>query len=452
MSVTTEQLFDENEALKIYQNKAKFNMLEPSNQAILLGQHPSIMKTVLKTGELNSLKASAVSRAVSYYVLDVSEYRRYKSHGVAWLGKNSATLEEREQICFEVAKNPKLINKFNSAARILFFSFLKKSKHFKSILENKDLKSLELEPEVFERIQSAYDIKTDYCPVDEDGDHVWNKALWPAMAGSIGIGDELGRMHELWRITQLGEDNYRPCSNDEIRATAEVLITHPSFNNLSNCYGFAWIFMRQDEIGYYVNQAKKYDSERWIGCPFRYALGMQFDHCARLMIENPEYRGKAQGEITDRDLDAMAKKHGLESLLANIRQKEHEVDRIQRIAEEKKRKEEDLSQISDDLQHAKASIEMERKRLVELRAEVESEKQRLAAVELERQRLASEVALLEQAKLKAEFEAKQKASQPLQTQSQSLIFSRISNPSTNVSLNDSNPLDRNKQTQSKCFS
>lgn len=393
MSVPTELLADESQCLKLYDTQDAFAKLAGNTQGKILGQHPNIMKKALQDNRLLSLSSSAISKAVTLYTINVAEIRSGENGKFFYLGKNLASEDVRMDICFALAQNPVLIKKLNPAARILFFANLKKSPKFQDFLRSGDAKKLELSAEMISQIQHAYDIKTDYNP--ESDERYWNKNLWPAMAGNIGIGCELTRMTELWRITQTREDNYRPCSEDEVKATAEVLLTHSSFNNEPNNYGFANIYMRSNEDTSYPIQ-KKYDESRWIGCPFRYALGMQYKHCARLMIENPEYRGRAEGEITNRDLDTMAKKHGLESVLAEVRQKEKGEIAPQKDFEAASRQQAEQAQ-----QAAQAAREQER-----VAAALVDERQR-QALEQKQQAEAQQSALIAAAQLQAEQAARE---------------------------------------------
>ncbi len=201
---------------------------DSERKAMFAGEHISLMKLMLENNELISLENMDFSMLVTGYVLNLSPLLHGDGIFVTRNAyKNQANENQREEVCFRLAKNKRLVQKLNPAARMFLYSFLKHSK---------SLEKAGLSKEMLNEIQNSYDIITDYNPQKENG--YWNKILWPAVAGNYGFGAFITRVEELYRAARGIEINAgimyhhnkkgKP-TQDEILANAEILVTDERF-------------------------------------------------------------------------------------------------------------------------------------------------------------------------------------------------------------------------------
>jgi hypothetical protein len=243
-------------AQAFYSDKQNFNKLTEEQKAILAAEQPVVMQAMLDSGDLSQFSSRMLSMIVTSYVINVSAVKRGGGIFIAREGlPSSANDEQRKQICLQIIQKPEIIEKINSAARILLFAFIKKEK----LLENNTIKS-NLDPNIQAAIDNAYDIRTDYNPEKQ----YWNKCLWPALAGGFGIGDYIGRISELTSCARYETEQYIEAPDDP-KATAEILISHPALSEkLSN------------------------GCERG-GINYRLALAEKYPHITYLLLKYPEY-------------------------------------------------------------------------------------------------------------------------------------------------------------------
>jgi|GEM_PF-2488889 len=253
-----------------------FNLLSSKQQATLAAEQSEVMRKMIAEYKLANLQPSDLSMAVMSYALNISSLRKGLGIFLASChAKNNASDHEREEICLAITQDKALVAKLNPAARILLYAFLKKSALFKQQATQGTLPA-----KLKNRIESAHDIRVDYNPKNM----VWDKCLWPSLAGGFGIGDYMGRFSEFVLCAELQNPQYIEYPGDP-QAAAELLITEPRF----------------------AKKLKNYYSEDGL----RFELGMKYAHIARLLILYPQYRG----DLTQQQIETLAQKHCLQETL-----------------------------------------------------------------------------------------------------------------------------------------
>lgn len=315
--------------------------IQQAKVAAQAGNHEKAMaiavrKTAVSMDELATLNLDVFRRVVARFTTQM-------------MPEGVLNNEDQQDILCKIARRPDLIARLYdpecTAARLLFFARLKRI--YTNDLVRDDSKRLEFPPEVMQAIKDAYDLETDYNTInhkDFDSNKSLAYSVFKSAAGNLHSTDHFSLAdHNLWYPTRTGYPPYwatgTPFSPAERATLAEILIGMPCYDNVF--FGYAFEKDKEKCRANPKHVSEKYErysyhaeGNRRVGEPFRYPLGMEYRQCALLMIRDPSRRG-GPGEITNDDLEAMARKHGLQAVLKAQLEKEAETtkERLKRLEE-----------------------------------------------------------------------------------------------------------------------
>lgn len=277
------------DALTIIKDDALLDLLHQKSLAILASTQPAVAREFIDNRMILHFDAPLLSSLVTCYVIgNTLLYRQHYSHRqhAQYLQiihggyKNPVNEEDRQQICLAFANDHEVVNKINSAAKILLFSDVKKSQRY--LLEN-------LSVETRSMIEDAFDICTTY-PVEFNS---YQDHLWPALAG-FGIVDYSYRYSELYERAMAHTHSGDKTGHDP-RAYAEILITIPELSQTLTTHYNKPFSRHFKESNHYPNK-------------LRFFLAIEHQHIALLLLKNPSLRGE-EGEITESDLKKLHDMH-----------------------------------------------------------------------------------------------------------------------------------------------